>query len=104
MVCEDVADGYVSLRRGACDYGVVIREVDAEATVAMRDSIRAQRRSWLAEDPTAVAAQYRAGQTDMLDVVRRYGVLLDWGDGTLLPRSTEPFRKMMHRRSAASRD
>ena len=113
MVCEDVADGYVSLARAARDYGVVIRErdadlaeyeVDAEASLALRDSIRAQRRSWLAADPEAVAAQYRSGQIDMLDAIRRYGVLLNWGDGTLLPRSTEQFREMMQRRSAAHWD
>ena len=27
---EDVADGYVTIRRAALDYGVVVEEVDAE--------------------------------------------------------------------------
>jgi len=36
-----------------------------------------------------VAATYRAGTIDKLDVVRRYAVVLDWKDGALLPTSTE---------------
>ena len=48
---EDVADGYVSIERARKDYGVVVREVDAElaeyevdadATEAERERIRAR--------------------------------------------------------------
>ncbi|MGF3025498.1 hydantoinase B/oxoprolinase family protein [Methylobacterium aquaticum] len=110
-VVEDVADDYVSVARAAKDYGVVIRvidadlcryEVDAAATEALRAEIRSQRRGWLATDPEHVAEEYRAGRVDTLDVVRRYGVLLDWDKGTLLPRSTAQFREQFAKRSAAS--
>ena len=37
----------------------------------------------------------------MLDLVRHYGVILDWGTGELLPKTTETFREMLQRRSAS---
>ena len=107
---EDVADGYVSIERAAKDYGVVLTVVDAEicayavdraATKAMRDAIRSDRIRWLATDPEEVAAGYRAGTIDRLDVVRRYAVVLDWDTGALLPVSTGQFREMFHKRTAA---
>jgi N-methylhydantoinase B len=106
-VKEDVADGYVSVDRARKDYGVVVREVDAdlalyevdeEATAEERERIRSQRLSWLEEDPEAVAARYRSGELDALDLVRHYGVILDWGTGELLPKTTEQFRAMLRRR------
>jgi N-methylhydantoinase B len=109
-VVEDVADDYVSVARAAKDYGVVIRvidaelchyEVDAAATTALRAEIRSQRRGWLDTDPEHVAQEYRAGRLDALDLVRRYGVLLDWDKGTLLPRSTAQFREQFAKRSSA---
>ncbi|WP_428538889.1 hydantoinase B/oxoprolinase family protein [Rhodopila sp.] len=110
LVCDDVADGYVSIARAAKDYGVVIRAVDAElaeyevdeaATEARRGEIRTGRHGWLASDPEAIAARFRAGELDAMDVIRQYGVVLDWDSGALLPKSTEQFRDMMQRRSAA---
>src|ERR1041385_3217612 len=62
-VRDDVADGYVSIERARKDYGVVVREVDAElaeyeideaATAAERELIRAARRAWLEESPESV--------------------------------------------------
>jgi N-methylhydantoinase B len=109
-VCEDVADGYVTAARAAKDYGVVVRavdpelahyEVDREATEREREAIREARRGWLEEDAEAVAERYRAGELDVLDAIRRYGVILDWGSGELLPRTTEQFRAMLARRTAA---
>jgi N-methylhydantoinase B len=109
-VLEDVADDYVSVDRAAKDYGVVIKTLDAEicdyavdekATKRLREKIRAERVGWLAADPEQVAADYRAGKIDKLDVVRRYAVVLDWDKGTLLPVSTAQFRDMFHKRSAA---
>jgi N-methylhydantoinase B len=110
MVLEDVADDYVSVERAAKDYGVVIKVIDAElcqyeideaATRDSRDVIRRERASWLATDPEQVAAAFRAGKIDKLDVVRRYAVVLDWDSGKLLPISTAQFREMFHKRSAA---
>ncbi|WP_028059495.1 hydantoinase B/oxoprolinase family protein [Candidatus Solirubrobacter pratensis] len=109
-VREDVADGYVSLERARTDYGVVLRVVDAEtdayevdqdATAAERARIAAARVGWLEEDAEAVAARYRAGELGVLDLIRRYGVIVDWGDGTLFPETTRKFREMLRRRSAA---
>jgi N-methylhydantoinase B len=109
-VREDVADGYVSLERARKDYGVVIREVDAERavyevddeeTAREREQQRAARLGWLDEDPESVAVRYRAGELDVLDLVRRYGVVLDWNSGELFPRTTEQFRAMLKRRMAS---
>ena len=61
--------------------------------------LRAQREGWLSADPEDVAAKYRSGELDQLDVVRQFGVILDWGTGELLEKSTGQFREMMDRRS-----
>lgn len=37
----------------------------------------------------------------MFDAIRRHGVILDWGSGELLPRTTEQFRAMLARRAVA---
>jgi N-methylhydantoinase B len=112
-VREDVADGYVSIERARTDYGVVVVEVDAElaryevdarATEAERDRIRSERRGWLEEDAAAVAQRYRSGTLDQLDVIRRHGVILDWGTGELLPTTTEQYRAMLQWRMAAHWD
>jgi N-methylhydantoinase B len=109
-VCEDVADGYVSIERALKDYGVVIREVDAElseyevdaeATTGARTRMAGVRRGWLEEDAESVAKRYRDGEFDVLDLVRHYGVILDWGTGELLPKTTVTFREMLQRRAAS---
>jgi N-methylhydantoinase B len=106
-VREDVADGYVTIERARRDYGVVVREVDAdlaayevdeEETARERERIRGERRSWLEEDPASVAERYRAGELGVHDLVRQYGVILDWGTGELLPETTRQFRAMLDRR------
>jgi N-methylhydantoinase B len=109
-VREDVIDGYVSIARAARDYGVVVRAIDADlceyeidhaATERERAALRRDRKGWLAEDPELVARKYRAGEIDALDAVRRYAVILDWGSGELLPKSTAQFREQFEKRSAA---
>ena len=106
-VLEDVVDDYVSLERARRDYGVVLEVVDADlaeyrvdetATRAERADIATRRLAWLDEDPAAVAARYRAGELDMYDVIRRHGVICDWGSGELLPNSTRDFRAQMRER------
>jgi len=106
-VREDVADGYVTVERARKDYGVVVREIDAELaeyevdereTAHEREQIRAERRGWLEEDPASVAERYRSGELDVLDLVRRYGVILDWDTGELFPKTTDQFRGMLQRR------
>jgi N-methylhydantoinase B len=105
-----VIDDYVSIERAAKDYGVVIKAIDPEiceyeideaATNAERETIAGLRQDWLATPAEEVAAAYRAGSIDKLDVVRRYAVVLDWKNGALLPNSTEQFRDMFRKRSAA---
>lgn len=107
-VLDDVEQEYVSIERARKDYGVVVRlknadsneyEIDFEQTAAERERIRSLRLNWLTEDAESVAARYRAGQLDLLDVVRQYGVILQWGTGELLRRSTEMFREMLARRA-----
>lgn len=109
-VLEDVIDEYVSVGRAAKDYGVIIREVDREldqfevdeaASTQLRQQIRADRPGWLSADPAVVAEKYRAGEIDMLDVIRRHGVILDWGTGELFPETTSEFRKSMEKRSSS---
>ncbi|SJM53192.1 hydantoinase B/oxoprolinase family protein [Gulosibacter sp. 10] len=108
-VLEDVIDGYVSVARARADYGVVVEVGDAEldeysidrdATAAERAGIRANRRGWLEADPHGIAERYRSGELDMLDVIRRYGVILDWGTGELFEETTREHRESMRRRSA----
>jgi len=107
-VREDVADDYVSLARARKDYGVVLHvvdtdlaeyKVDDDATQQERARIRAARRGWLAEPPAEVARRYRAGELDRLDLVRHYGVILDWATGEVLEHSTAQFREMFHKRA-----
>jgi N-methylhydantoinase B len=106
-VKEDVLDGYVSAPRAVKDYGVVLAEVgdgyevDADATDREREQIRGLRLDWLREDAESVARRYRDGELDELDLIRRYGVILDWKTGTLLERTTTSFREMMWRRTAS---
>ncbi len=108
-VLEDVIDGYVSVERARMDYGVVVDEVDPElseysldltATQSERAGIRAARRAWLAEDAESVAARYRSGELGVHDVIRRYGVIVDWGTGELFPTTTTQYRAMLQRRTA----
>ena len=109
-VKADVEDDYVSVERARTDYGVVIKvidedlaeyEVDEEATCKARETIAAKRCGWLREDPESVAQRFRDGEIDLYDVIRRYGVICNWGTGELLPNSTRDFRAAMERRSAA---
>ena len=108
QVLEDVIDEYVSIEGAERDYGVVVRAVDPEideyeldhdATKRTRDWIRANRASWLESDPADVAERYRTGELSMLDLIRRYGVIVDWGTGELLPTTTQQFREMLRRRT-----
>jgi N-methylhydantoinase B len=108
-VREDVAEGYVSVERAAKDYGVVVHELDAalseyevdrEGTERLREKIRADRRAWLEEEPESVAQRSRDEELEALDLIILYGVIVDWGSGELLPKTTETFREMVHRRAA----
>jgi N-methylhydantoinase B len=108
-VMRDVEDDYVSIERAKIDYGVVLKvididlaqyEVDGEATKAARRDIAKERRGWLAEDPVEIAERYRKGEIDNMDMVRRYAVIVDWGTGELMPKSTEQFRDTVKTRTA----
>src|SRR5699024_6311104 len=124
-VHEDVIDGYVCIDLGdddtvvlggavdgdvaVDDYGVVITEIDAEldeheieeaATTRARTRIHSERASWPDADPTAAPRRDREEEITVHDVIRRYGVVLDWGTGELLEKSTGQFRESMRTRSA----
>jgi N-methylhydantoinase B len=107
-VREDVADGYVTVEGARRDYGVVVREVDAElaewevdeeATRRERAETKEKRVGWLEENPEALAERYRSGEVGTVELIRRHGVILDWGTGELLPKTTEGFRAMLQRRT-----
>jgi N-methylhydantoinase B len=106
-VLEDVIDNYVTPERAAKDYGVVVSfsdgdrtwVVDEVSTSELRHSIRSERSAWLDIDAESVARRYRAGELDALDCLRQHGVVLDWGTGELLKRTTEQTRTLMRKRA-----
>ena len=109
-VRDDVIDDYVSIERAARDYGVVLKQIDADlgdyeideaATARLRAEIRGERVKWARMNPEEAAALYKAGEIDMLDAVRRYAVILEWETGELLPKTTAQFRETFERRSVA---
>jgi N-methylhydantoinase B len=73
-------------------------EVDEEATEEERKKIRENRIGWLEADAEELARRYRDGEIGALEQIRRHGVILDWGTGELLPKTTEGFRAMLKRR------
>ena len=79
-----------------CEY-----EVDKAATDALRARIRAERVAKARLDPEVVAQRFRSGEIDAFDVIRQHAVILDWGNGALLPESTRQFRETFERRSVA---
>lgn len=108
-VVDDVIDGYVTIEGAARDYGVVVEAVDPEideyrvdeaATEALRAQMRAARETWLSRSAEEVAEGLREGSIDMLTAIRRHGVICDWDDNTLLPRTTEQFRQAMRDRAS----
>ena len=106
-VRADVVDGYVSADRARKDYGVVVCTdpddpdsvlVDDVGTAAERRRIRSHRADTLHAAPAAIAEMYVNGELDEFDLVRQFGVILDWGSGRLLDRTTEQFRDILQRR------
>ena len=109
-VRQDVIDEYVSVERAKIDYGVAIKvndadmldyEVDIGATEQARAHIRENRVAWARMDPEDVSRMYREGEINEMDAVRQYAVILDWGSGELMPKSTQQFRESFERRSVA---
>jgi N-methylhydantoinase B len=109
-VLEDVIDGYVSVERALKDYGVLIKvidedldeyQIDYEATAKEHEYIRANRISWMKEDPYTVKEKLDKGEIDVLDVIRRYGVILDWETNEVLPKTTEQYRQLLEKRTVA---
>jgi len=109
-VMEDVIDDYVSIERAAKDYGVVIKEIDADlceyeidraATGTLRANLRSNRVAWARMAPEEVSDLYKKGEIDVLDVVRRHAVILDWETGDVLLKTTEQFRESFEKRTVA---
>ena len=75
--------------------------IDSAATEKERAYIRENRISWMREEPEAVRAKLMAGEIDAFDVIRRHGVILDWGKREVLPKTTAQFREMLEKRTIA---
>jgi len=110
LVLEDVIDDYVSVARAIKDYGVVIKtideelgeyEVDWEATRKERVFIQKNRKTWMTEDPYVVRERYISKEIEQLDVIRRYGVILDWQTNEVLTETTREYRAMLGNRTIA---
>ena len=106
-VMRDVEDDYVSLERAKKDYGVVLKlldkdcaeyNIDLKATNAERKKQKASRLKRINMNPKTIAARYRKGELDEMDLVRHYAVIVDWGTGQLLPKTTKEYRAMFNRR------
>jgi N-methylhydantoinase B len=76
-------------------------ELDLEATKREREWIRERRLGWLEEDPERVRERLLRNEIDILDAIRRHGVICDWGTKTVLPQTTKQFRSMLRHRAAA---
>lgn len=109
-VLEDVIDEYVSIERAEKDYGVIIKEIDRDldkyeidldSTNEAREYIRNNRKQWLEEDIDQVFEKYMKDEVDRLDLIRRYGIVLDMKTNTMLRKSTEQNRDMMQKRCVA---
>ena len=74
-------------------------KIEENATLAERARIASHRKEWLNEDAEKIAALYRDKKLNMLDLIRQYGVIVDWGSGELLPKTTAEFREMLKRRT-----
>ena len=107
-VLEDVIEGYVSIERAQKDYGVIVKEIDPDlceyevdlaATEKERNRIDRARAGWLDEDAETIAERYRKKELNALDLIRQYGVIVDWGSGKLLEKTTAQFRDMLKRRT-----
>lgn len=107
-VLEDVIDGYVSVQRAEKDYGVVITpidserdlyEIDVEESEEVRAFIRKHRKQWLDESIESVYKKYKAQEIDKLDLIRRYGVILDYETDRILEKSTMQYREAMKKRT-----
>jgi len=107
-VLEDVIDGYVSVERAKRDYGVVINEIDEEVdlfevdenkTQQMREYIQTNREDWINKDAHEVYNMYLKGDIDKLDLIRQYGVIIDYSNNELLEKSTEQFRENYRKRT-----
>ena len=104
VVMESFNFNVVVLIEAAKDYGVVIEafdvrvgdyRVNGSATLELREQLRSLSATRLEEDPESVAQRFRDGELDVLDLVRHYGVIVDWGNGQLLPRTTATYRNLL---------
>ena len=83
------------------DPDILDYEIDFEATKKSRSYIRDNRKMWAKTDPNKVSKMYKNGEIDSMDAVRRFAVILDWGTGELMPKSTNQFRESFERRSVS---
>lgn len=107
-VLEDIIDEYVSIERAKKDYGVVIQaidasmdlfEIDEKATEKARAYIRENRKEWINQDAHDVHAMYKNDEIDKLDLIRHYGIIIDYATDELLDISSEQYRENFRKRS-----
>ena len=58
-----------------------------------------ERIGWLDEAAEKIAERYRKKELSAIDLIRQYGVIVDWGSGKLLEKTTSQFREMLKRRT-----
>ena len=68
--------------------------------MSLRKKLAGEREAMLEEDAESVAVRYRNKELDIYDLVRQYGVIVDWGSGELLEKTTAEFRKMLKTRTS----
>lgn len=107
-VLDDIIDGYVTIAGARRDYGVIVEVIDPElddyridqaATEQLRAELSAARDRWLEEPATAVAEKLKSGAIDVATAIRRHGVICDWNDNELLPRTTDQYREAVKARA-----
>jgi hypothetical protein len=106
-VKEDVADGYVTPKARSvttaswCARSTPSSPSGRSTKRPPRKSERASQNNrigWLGEDPAELARRYQEGKIGTFELIRHHGVILDWGTGELLPKTTEGLRAMLKRR------
>ena len=64
-------------------------------TFVLYGAMSADRIGWLDDDPEELARRYQEVEIGTFELIRRHGVILDWGTGELLPKTTGGFRAML---------
>lgn len=80
------------------DRDIDLFEIDWDATIVARAVIRNNRKKWLREDVKKIENKFLNGEIDTYDLIRRYGVVFDFEQNKVLPKSTQQYRDMLEER------